>query len=115
MALLATPDGPSEVVAREAASRYYHEMEAVLADRKFLAGSYSFADIAFYMAQLFAARMGAGMTSVTPRLRRWREAITARPAVRQVVHPMVAFIDSRDLTIPDFLSTLRPPGPSASS
>jgi glutathione S-transferase len=89
-------------------------MEVLLADRQFLAGPYSFADIAFYMAQLFGARMGAGMTSATPRLCQWREAITARPAVRQVVHPMVAFIASRGLAVPDFLSTLAPPGSSAS-
>jgi glutathione S-transferase len=31
----------------------------VLADREYLAETYSYADIAFYMAQLFGARKGA--------------------------------------------------------
>ena len=34
-------------------------MEHVLADRAFLADTYSYADIAFYMAQLFGARKRA--------------------------------------------------------
>ena len=50
-------------------------MEHVLADRAFLADTYSYADIAFYMAQLFGAR-GAPMTDETPRLLAWRERMT---------------------------------------
>lgn len=57
-------------------------MERELADREFLAGAYSYADIAFYMAQLFGARKGAPMTDETPRLLAWRERMTARPAVQ---------------------------------
>lgn len=51
------------MAARQAASIFYEEMEDLLADREFPAGTYSFADIAFYMAQLFGDRMGAGMTA----------------------------------------------------
>lgn len=108
MGLRATPDDPVAVAARDAAARYYQDMEVLLADCEFLAGPYSFADIAFYMAQLFGARMGAGMTSATPRLCRWREMMTARPAVRQVVGPMVRFIVSEGLAVPAFLSALAP-------
>ena len=57
-------------------------MERELADHEFLAGAYSYADIAFYMAQLFGARKGAPMTDETPRLLAWRERMTARPAVQ---------------------------------
>jgi len=35
--------------------RYYGEMEALLTERDYLCGEYTYADIAFFMAQLFAA------------------------------------------------------------
>lgn len=108
MGLQATPQDPAAIAARAGASRYYLEMEGLLADREFLAGTYSFADIAFYMAQLFGARMGAEMTEATPKLLRWRDRITSRHAVRQVVGPMVAFLVSQGRPLPDFLTTLAP-------
>lgn len=99
-------EDPAAVSARTAAARYYEDMNALLADRDYLAGSYSFADIAFYMAQVFGARMGAPMTDATPALLRWRERITERPAVRAVLGPMMAFLGSRARPVPDFLSFL---------
>jgi glutathione S-transferase len=96
------------VSARAAAARYYEEMDALLSDRDYLAGSYSFADIAFYMAQVFGARMGAPMTDATPALLRWRDRITARPAVRAVLEPMMMFLRSRGRPVPDFMSCLGP-------
>jgi glutathione S-transferase len=110
MGLQATSEDPVAIAARSGASRYYQEMEEVLADREFLAGTYSFADIAFYMAQLFGARMGAEMAEATPRLLQWRDRMTSRRAVRQVVGPMVAFIVSQGRPVPDFLAALAPSG-----
>ena len=104
MGLQDTPDDPAAVAARNAAARFYGEMEALMADREFLAGPYSYADIAFYMAQLFGARMGAPMTEAAPKLRQWRDRMTARAAVRAVVGPMVAFLIAQARPIPDFLS-----------
>jgi glutathione S-transferase len=106
MGLQAAPQDEAAVAARDAAARYYREMEATIGDRQFLAGSYSFADIAFYMAQLFAARMGAPMTDSHPKLHQWRDRMTARPAVRAVVAPMVAYLVSQGRPIPDFLAAL---------
>jgi glutathione S-transferase len=103
MGLQADPEHPDAVAARVGAARYYAEMETLLADREHLAETYSFADIAFYMAQLFGARMGAGMDGATPRLLQWRGRMTARPAVREVVGPMVAYLASRGRPVPDFL------------
>ena len=80
------------VAACAACARYYDEMEALLADREHLAGPYSFADIAFYMACIFADRKGARMTAATPRLLAWRDRVGARPAVRAVVDPMMRFL-----------------------
>jgi glutathione S-transferase len=75
--------------------------------REYLAGSYTFADIAFYMAQLFALRMGAPMTDAQPRLLVWRDRMTARPAVSAVIRPMVAYIATTGLNLPKELSNLR--------
>lgn len=106
MSLQDSLDDPAARAACEAAARYYEEMEALLADREYLAGSYSYADIAFYMAQVFGARMSAPMTQATPRLLKWRDRMTARPAVRAVVAPMMAFLAARGRPVPDFLRPL---------
>ena len=110
MGLRATPLDPAAIAARDAAALCYQEMEAVLADQEFLAGAYSYADIAFYMAQLFGDRMGAAMTAATPRLLQWRDRVTARPAVTQVVGPMAAFLVSQGRPLPAFLAHLAPVG-----
>ena len=104
MGLQATPQDAAAVAAREGATRYYQQMEPLLADGEFLAGPYSFADIAFYMAQLFGDRMGAPMTAATPRLIDWRTRMTARPAVQQVAGAMAAYLVSQGRPIPDFLA-----------
>jgi glutathione S-transferase len=106
MSLPTGSDDTAAVSARAAARRYYEDMNALLWDRDCLAGSYSFADIAFYMAHVFGARMGAPMTDATPTLLRWRDRITARPAVRAVLGPMTMFLRSRGRAVPDFLSSL---------
>src|SRR5262252_6593846 len=84
MDLRKNPDAAAVAAARECAFAYYRETEAILADRQFLAGSFSSADIAFYMAQLFAERMGVPLDATTPALLRWRNTMSARPAVRSV-------------------------------
>ena len=103
MGLEETPDDPAAQAARAAAAEYYRRMEHALADREFLAGTYSYADIAFYMAQLFGARKGAPMTDETPRLLAWRERMTARPAVRKVAGAMAGYLASIGEAVPDFL------------
>lgn len=95
------------IAACAACARFYDEMERQLVDRDFLAGAYSFADIAFYMAHVFADRKGAGMTDTTPRLVTWRERVGARPAVRKVVGPMMAFLASQGRPVPAFLQSQR--------
>lgn len=110
MGLQATPHDPAAITARDGAARYYQDMEAVLADREFLAGPYSYADIAFYMAQLFGDRMGAAMTAATPRLLQWRTRVTARPAVAHVVGAMAAYLVSQGRPIPAFVAHLAPSG-----
>ncbi|RSZ40331.1 glutathione S-transferase family protein [Variovorax beijingensis] len=91
------------VAACAACARYYDEMEGLLTTREYLAGSYSFADIAFYMAHVFADRKGAGMTDATPRLVAWRGRVGERPAVRAAVDPMMRFLASEGRGVPAFL------------
>jgi len=91
------------VAACAACARYYGEMEGLLAGREYLAGPYSFADIAFYMACIFADRKGARMTGATPRLLAWRSRIGERPAVRTVVEPMMRFLASEGRDVASFL------------
>ena len=110
MGLQATPQDPVAVAAREGAARYYREMEAPLASREYLAGTYSYADIAFFMAQLFGERMGAGMSEETPRLLQWRARMTLRPAVRKVAGAMALYIQALGRPVSGFLATLLPAG-----
>ena len=91
------------VAACAACARFYDEMDGLLATRDYLAGPYSFADIAFYMAHVFADRKGAGMTDATPRLVAWRDRVGDRPAVRAVVDPMMRFLASQGRGVPAFL------------
>src|SRR5258708_24768016 len=80
--LMGLEDRLGEPPAQEAIAqlhRYYGEMEALLAERRYLCGEYTYADIAFFMAQLFAARKGAPMTGATPPPLDWRRPLAARP------------------------------------
>jgi len=106
MGLEATPSDPAAVAARSAASRFYGEMNARLESRSFLAGAYSYADIAFFMAQLFGERKGAIMTGATPRLLEWRARMLERPAVRTVAGRMAAWLASQARPVPDYLTPI---------
>jgi glutathione S-transferase len=104
MGLQKTPDDPAAVTARAGAAQFYDAMEKLIAGREFLCETFSYADIAFYMAHVFGARMGAPMIAATPNLVAWRDRMTARPAVRAVVGPMAAFLSSRSRPVPDFIT-----------
>jgi glutathione S-transferase len=104
MGLQKTPDDPAAVTARAGAAQFYDAMEKLIAGREFLCETFSYADIAFYMAHVFGARMGAPMIAATPNLVAWRDRMTARPAVRAVVGPMAAFLHGRGRAVPDFVT-----------
>jgi len=106
MGLQATPDDPAAVEARAAALFFYDGMEKAIVDKEWLAGSYSYADIAFYMAQIFGDRMGAPMTDAHPKLQAWRDRMNARPAVRQVAGAMGRYLLSQGRKLPAFLAKL---------
>jgi glutathione S-transferase len=106
MGLQAAPDDPAAIEARRATTVFYDEMETEIGDRSWLAGAYSYADIAFYMAQVFGERMGAPLTDAQPRLRAWRDRMGERPAVRGVVAAMGRYLLSQGRPLPDFLGRL---------
>jgi glutathione S-transferase len=92
------------ITAIDAASRFCAEMENRLAANEWLAGSYSFADIAFYMAALFGERQGAPLT--TPRLLAWRDRMSQRAPVRKVASAMAAWLKAAGRPVPAFMAAL---------
>jgi glutathione S-transferase len=106
MGLQATPDDPVAVEARAAAASFSDRMDKELGGKTWLAGGYSYADIAFYMAQLFGERMGAPLGDTHPRLKSWRENMSARPAVRRVAGAMGRYLQSQGRKLPAFLAEL---------
>ena len=95
-------DSPEWIQAREGLENYYARLEQLLAGRDYLAGDYGYADIAFYMAQFFAARHTVPMGAAHPRLLAWRRRMAARPAVGVVIGQMAAYLRQIDYPVPDF-------------
>jgi glutathione S-transferase len=87
-----------------AATAYYAEMEKLLTTTTWLAGGYSFADIAFYMASLFGERQSAPITAATPKLLEWRDRMTQRQAVMPVVSAMENWLRAAARPVPAFMN-----------
>jgi glutathione S-transferase len=105
MGLRAEPDpvyAAEWIQAREGIEQYYAKMAMQLKERAYLAGQLTYADIAFYMAQFFAARHTVPIPSAHSNLLAWRARMAERPAVRQVVGAMVTYLKSIGLPIPDW-------------
>jgi glutathione S-transferase len=100
---LASPDA---VAAKTGAAAFCREIEARLADGQHLAGDFSFADIAFFMAQLFGERLGAPLDDTTPKLLAWRARLSGRSSIRAVVKPMADFLAANGRFVPAFLADL---------
>jgi glutathione S-transferase len=104
--LMGLQDRLTEPMAQEAIAqlhRYYGEMEILLNDRVYLMSEYTYADIAFFMAQLFAARFGAPMGTESPQLLQWRARVIERPAVRAVVRAFVHTLTRQGRAVPPFM------------
>lgn len=63
--------------------RCYNALEERLGAAEYLGGSYSIADIACYPFIAAAAVAGGGLLNRFPNLKRWHDAIAARPAVQR--------------------------------
>lgn len=108
MGLQDKPDDPAAVAARAGAAAFYHELEALLGDgRDWLAGAtFTYADIAFYMAQIFGDRMGAPIPAEHRRLIAWRERMGQRDSVRQVAGAMARYLLGQNRRVPAFMQAL---------
>jgi glutathione S-transferase len=95
-------DSPEWIKAREGIEAYYAKMEILLANRQFLAGPYTYADIAFYMAQFFAARHTVPMQAQHANLLAWRKRMAERPAVRVVIDRMADYLRSIHYPVPPY-------------
>ena len=106
MGLQGMPGDPAAIAARESASHFYGHMDAMLADRDYLAGDYSFADIGFYMAQTFGERMGAPVPAGMKRLLAWRDRLSQRTPVQRVMRAMAGYLRAQGRTLPPFMAAL---------
>ena len=105
MGMRAQPDpveSPAWACSRTGIENYYLKMEELLVGREYLAGGFTYADIAFYMAQFFAARHTVPMMNTHPNLLAWRRRMAGRATVRVVIERMAAYLRSIDYPVPDF-------------
>jgi glutathione S-transferase len=98
--------GEAATAAIAAAMHYYAVQEHRLSGQQWLAGTYSFADIAFYMAAVFGERQGAPITDATPGLLAWRDRMSARPPVRKVAGAMATWLAAAGRPVPAFMAAL---------
>jgi len=99
-------DDPQAVTALQGARDFYRYLEPLLDGRDYMLGNFSNADIALYMAMLFGERMSAPLTAETPRLLAWRDRMSARASVREVVIPMAEYLLSDGRPLPAFMAEM---------
>lgn len=102
MGLQDAPQDPAYQTAVAAASVYYKKMDVCLegSGGEYLAGAFTYADIAFFMAQFFGDRMGAPIGSDMQKLLQWRQVMMCRPSVKQVLSPMCDFLRACGRPVP---------------
>lgn len=106
MGLQHSLDDPQAVAAIDGARAFYTRLENLLQGREFVMESFSFADIALYMAILFGERLGAPLTPATPLLLAWRDRMSARPSVQSAVIPMAKYLLSDGRPLPAFMAEM---------
>lgn len=101
-------DDPAAITALQGARDFYRYLEPLLNGRDYMLGDFSNADIALYMAMVFGERMSAPLTAETPRLLAWRDRMSARASVRQVVRPMAEYLlhDGHGRPLPAFMAKM---------
>ncbi|CAN7529384.1 glutathione S-transferase family protein [Polaromonas sp. LjRoot131] len=99
-------DDAQAVAALQGARDFYRYLEPLLGTQDYMLGDFSNADIALYMAMLFGERMSAPLTAETPGLLAWRDRMSARASVRQVVLPMAEYLLSDGRPLPAFMAKM---------
>ena len=87
--------------AHAAIDRFYAERDAGLDGASYLAREFSYADIAFFMAQFFAAFLGRPIPASLTRLTQWRRTVAARDSVRKVAGAMADYLLANGVPMPD--------------
>ena len=87
-------------VATAAIDHWYVEFDRRLGENEFLAGPFTYADIAFYMAQFFAGFLGKPMPATLANLEAWRRRVGKRPSVAAVAGAMADYLTSNGVKVP---------------
>jgi glutathione S-transferase len=116
-------DPNAVAAASEAIRKSQAELDERLDGREYLTGDYGYADVAWFMAQYFAAFLGAPFAPSLSSLAAWWRRVGTRPAVRAVIDPMSAELRAYGLADPESLAVSpartseaasRSPSPSSS-
>jgi glutathione S-transferase len=86
--------------AVESLHRYYGRIEAGLTAAGYLAGPFSYADIAFYMAQFFATFLGVPWNEGHPKLEAWKQRVGGRESVSTVAGKMANYLADDGIPAP---------------
>jgi glutathione S-transferase len=97
---LGDPQKPETQAAFSKIANYYREMDMVLAQRDYIAGVYTYADISFMCASFFTSFMGAAPDPALRHLAAWRKRMMARPAVAPVIHALANYLTENRLKTP---------------
>lgn len=99
---------PAAIMACSACAGFYARLDHHMSDgRSWLAGDdYTYADIAFFMAQIFGARMQAPMTEMHPHLLAWRGRMMQRRPVQVVAGAMARWLLAQARPLPQFMQQL---------
>src|SRR5205085_12251644 len=84
----------------DAIDRYHHAIDVRLSGREYIAGTFSYADIAFFMAQFFASFLGAPPPTSLAGVAAWRARVGARDSVRKVAGTMADYLRAQGLQLP---------------
>jgi glutathione S-transferase len=87
--------------AHAAIDGFYSERDAGLGDAPYLAGAFSYADIAFFMAQFFASFLGRPIAPELTTLTEWRRRVAARESVRTVAGAMADYLRTNGVPVAD--------------
>jgi glutathione S-transferase len=87
--------------AHAAIDGFYEARDAGLGDAPYLAGTFSYADIAFFMAQFFAGFLGRPLPARLERLTAWRRRVATRDSVRGVAGAMADYLRANGVPVAD--------------
>lgn len=86
--------------ALTAIDRFYADMEQHIEDVPYFAGEFTYADIAFYMAQFFAGFLGRPIPASLARLTAWRRRVGERDSVHSVAGVMSEYLSANGVPVP---------------